>query len=364
MVQIILAQVNQGSGVESTDEDFAIDNPKALIPIGGIINEFPTVLENTFDATLADDDWVLGLWNDTDEQWESVPIYDPFALRWGKIQETPPTGDGSVNRTVNVKECDLDGGNERGDAFDIETYLKPRASLDLEIDDIVGWCEDKQAEKVLISDPWAAGGGVIQYGKVTSWTNVAGDAAENVRTITLLMCSRDGTVVGGSLEVEVILPLTPRMYTGLFEDDIVGYIEDDEGDNISVTDVYDQPFGAVMALDLSVFNDPAGELVRWTGRGWEVFCDDAFLKGITGEEVCGNFGGGLIHESLADHADPGHHLDDGVTVVSPGTVTVPSVDPETSLLGISHADAMSHSAAQGKDGHPKWVGVIHLRRRT
>ena len=40
---------------------------------------------------------------------------------------------------------------------------------------------------------------------------------------------------------------------------------------------------------------------------------------------------------------------------------VPGRIPDRVNTSIAHENPLSHAAATGKDGHPKWYGVIHLR---
>jgi len=88
-------------------------------------------------------------------------------IQWGKVQAGFVNADGTAQRTVSVKSCDVDG-TAVGDqtAFDVKTPLKSNAFTDLVENDVVGYLVDTDGEKVIVTDCWATAEG-------TNWIGVA-----------------------------------------------------------------------------------------------------------------------------------------------------------------------------------------------
>ena len=78
---------------------------------------------------------------------------------YGEVQSGFTNADGTANRTVSVKACDIDG-TAVGDqtAFDTKTPLKSNAFTDLVTGDVVGYMIDSAGEKVIVTDCWTTGG--------------------------------------------------------------------------------------------------------------------------------------------------------------------------------------------------------------
>lgn len=102
----------------------------------------------------------------------------------------------------------------------------------------------------------------ILWAKATAkWTNAAGNAS----TVACNMCTnKTGTLVAGPVPITVYLPrpdggpkkaIDPNVQTG----DVIGYVLDDDGDAVCITDVSDDAIGTV-----KWWNDVAGNIPR----GW------------------------------------------------------------------------------------------------
>lgn len=77
MATMLMAKVNQSSGVKATDTSFAIDTCTLTQPIGGVLNAFPALARNPFGMELDDNDPVLVLWDedakdDVESPWFAV----------------------------------------------------------------------------------------------------------------------------------------------------------------------------------------------------------------------------------------------------------------------------------------------------
>jgi hypothetical protein len=92
---------------------------------------------------------------------------DSDGIFYGEVQSiTGGNADGTANRTVVVKACDIDG-TAVGDQtdFNVKTPLKSNAFTDLTANDVVGYMIDADGEKVIVTDCWATAEG-------TNWIGV------------------------------------------------------------------------------------------------------------------------------------------------------------------------------------------------
>lgn len=154
MALLVGALVNQSSGVQPTDETFAVDGQALLQPIGGILDSLPTLARNPFGLALSDNDKVFLFWNESAGTWDAIaPGGKP--IRYGKVQGTYTNQSGASRRAVPVKRCDKDGNNVTGDQFNIYTPINPSKDTAIWEDDVLGYTETEGGVLVVISpDPF------------------------------------------------------------------------------------------------------------------------------------------------------------------------------------------------------------------
>jgi len=161
MATMLKAKVDEASGVATSDSTFAVDTLKVMFPItgqdpeNGDLTTDPTVVEvqNTFSREYEDNDDLIIAWNEEDDQWEDITPGDPGngQIQWAKVQSGFTNQAGSSKRSVTVQECDVDGNNATGSTFTVYTPLRDNQDTALFTDYVVGWMEDPDGTKVIVT---------------------------------------------------------------------------------------------------------------------------------------------------------------------------------------------------------------------
>lgn len=195
-----------------------------------------------------------------------------------------------------------------------------------------------------------AAAGAIRFGKVQTGFSNASMSAK--RTVSVKSCGSDGTNVEGNA-YDVYTPmLGTQLATSLFDDDIVGFLPDKDGNLIICTPCHDDPMNVIKAWGGTADALPPG-WGEWSGSTGRV------LAGYTGSGVydaIGATGGATTHTHTAhsDHTIAAHddhaahdHADEGCICVDS------NLDGSTELVwdyvagGTGEEAAMTHTAHAG-----------------
>lgn len=198
------------------------------------------------------------------------------------------------------------------------------------------------------------------YGEPTNQSSVTSLAVE------VKACDKDGNnVTGDPFYVYTPVDATGRTYTYVFEDDVVGYLTDDDDVPVIVTQCLDDPFGTPK---------PWGEAD--VPKGWsEMSVGGRFPIGVEAEtdwDDVEDQGGDNIHthdnhlgSDIANVLEPAgghmHTLDTGSSVSAGVAIGADTTSVGDHSHGGSAVNEVSHSWADHK---PQWFAMRWIIRRT
>ncbi len=199
------------------------------------------------------------------------------------------------------------------------------------------------------------------------FVNVSGAAPV---TVPLMRCNADGTGENGPV-FNATTELAPNKYTALFEDYVVRFAYTFNGTPIIISDIWDDPFGAIklwsgdgnsppdgwQTLDaaLNLALDPAHDMSGRFARG---------VGSISGENVVWDQGGNDVHGSDGDpdnsHADATLKPIDAVGGKnSQSEPDTPGVDSAGDTIALDYGEMSVDSET---DNRPAWTGLYYIER--
>jgi len=90
-------------------------------------------------------------------------------LKWGKVQSGFSNVTASSKTAVSVKECDIDGNNVTGAAFNVYAGIRANKATALFTDYVVGYLEDPDGNKVIVTDCYDD-----DFGTIKMWSTNSG----------------------------------------------------------------------------------------------------------------------------------------------------------------------------------------------
>jgi hypothetical protein len=297
---MVKGQVNEEYDVDGDDDTFSIDYVEIMQPTGSIIvDQDPAddlTVHNIYDESFADDDWVVAVWNEAQDRWETLSDEGKTKARIVEFTLTANVSGGTAAATVDDWYHGADPGSpvtvkdSQGLFSNAVSGAKGFALLD-----------DRDNEYHVVSCEVPDDGGPDDGG--LTWATVqsgfSNDTGAASQTVSVKTSNYDGTGETGDA-YNVKTPLRKSLDTALFEGDTVAWQLEASGDKVIVTDVWDDPIGSVKAWDTTgAIRDGWEELEDARGR---------FLVGIEDSETWDDPGdtGGTDLADLETHTHDDH----------------------------------------------------------